>query len=135
MEKVLKLDKENKEAQKFLFRADEAMAQADIRQLIEGHVSAEQNKDLLTILSHFGSSTLASQQQTDYQLLFNNYDNIRYRISKISITYLGRWNATASFSFLQAAVYKKDGKTKSSEGTKTWQLKKQGSAWKIIGLR
>jgi len=135
MERVLKLDKDNKEARKYLFLADEIMAEADIRKLIESNRQAEETKDLSTVLSHLGSPALAGQMQTDYQVLFNGYDNIKYIISKVAITYEGRWNATASFSYLMIAVYKKDGKRKSFEGTKIWQLRKQGGAWKIIDLR
>ncbi len=135
MEKTLKLDKENKEAQAWLFKADEAMAKTEIRQVVESFRTAIESMDLLTILSLIGSPILASEQQTDYQLLFNRYNNIKYKISNISIKYLGRWNATASFSYLRTAVYKKDGMIKSAEGTRAWQLKKQGSAWKITGLK
>lgn len=135
MEKVLKLDKENKEAQKYLFMADEVLAKRDIEQLIESHRVAEENKDMATVLSLIGLPELVRQKQTDYQMLFNYYDRIKYKISITSITYLGRWNATASFSYLQTRVYKKDGKTMSSEGTRTWQLKKQGSSWKITGIK
>jgi serine/threonine protein kinase len=134
MEMVLKLDRDNKEAQTWLFRADEAVANTEIRQVLESFRVAIENKDLPTILSHIGSPTLAGEQQADYQLMFDGYHDIIYRISNISIKYLGRWNATASFSYIRRAVYNKDGIPKSEEGTRTWQLKKQGSAWKITGL-
>jgi len=135
MEKVLKLDKDNKEAQAWLFKADEATAKTEIRLVVESFRTAIESMDLPTILSLIGSPTLASEQQTDYQLMFNGYDNIKFKISNISIKYLGRWNATASFSYLRTAVYKKDGMIKSVEGTRVWQLRKQGSAWKITGLK
>jgi serine/threonine protein kinase len=135
MEQVLRLDKENKEAQKYLFQADAAITKTEISQLIEQFRTAEETKDLLMIVSSFGSPSMVSQEQADYRILFNGYDDIKSVISNISVNFSGRWSATASFSHLVTAVYKKDGKRKVVfEKTTTWQMKRLGSAWKITDI-
>ncbi|MDH4272515.1 MAG: serine/threonine protein kinase [Candidatus Aminicenantes bacterium] len=136
MEKVLKIDKDNKDAQKYIFQADSALAKPEINALIERHRVAEENKDLLTVLNHMDSPTLAESQQAEYKMFFNGYDGIKSIISKVSINFSGRSSATASFSQLLTAVYKKTGQRKIVfEGQKTWQMKKQGRDWKISAIR
>lgn len=136
MEKVLKLDKDNEEAKKYLFQADTALAKKDISQLVELYRIAEENKDLLAVLSFIDSPSLRSQLQSEYMLLFNGYDEIKSIISNLSMSFSSRWDATARFDHLLTAVYKKDGRRKIVfEGTKKWQLKKQGKSWKITGVQ
>lgn len=135
MEKVLKLNKDHEEAQKYIFLADTTLSKKDILALIERQRVAEENKDLLTVLSHVDSPALAGRIQTKYKLLFNAYDGIKSSISNISVNFSSRSEARASFSHLLTAVYKKDGKTKIfSKGVKNWQLRKQGRAWKLAGI-
>jgi len=136
MEKVLKIDKDNKDAQKYIFQADSALAKPEISALIERHRVAEENKDLLTVLNHMDSPTLAGSQQAEYKMFFNGYDGIKSIISKVSINFSSRSSATVSFSQLLTAVYKKSGRRKIVfEGQKTWQMKKQGRDWKISAIR
>jgi len=136
MEKVLNLDKDNKEAHKYLFQADAALAKPEIVGLIERHRVAEETKDLLTVLSHFGSPSLAESQQAEYRLLFNGYDDIRSIISKVSVRFSSRTSATAEYSQLLTAVYKKTGQRKILfEGQKTWQLQRHGQDWKISAVQ
>jgi len=136
MEKVLKIDKDNKEAQRYLFQADTAMAKPEIAALIERHRVAEENKDLVTVLSYFGSAALADSLQAEYRLLFNGYDDIKSNISKVSLSFSSRSNATAVYSKLLTAVYKKTGQRKVLfEGRKTWQLQRQGKDWKISAVQ
>jgi len=136
MEKVLKIDKENKEAQRYLFQADTALAKPEIAALVESHRTAEESKDLLTVLSHFGSPELAHSLQAEYKLLFNGYDDIKSVISRVSLNFSSRSSATAVYSQLLTAVYKKTGQRKILfEGQKTWQLRKQGKDWKISAIQ
>ncbi len=136
MEKVLKIDKDNKDAQKYLFQADTALAKPEIIALIERHRVAEENKDLLTVLSLFSSPVLADSLQAEYKLLFNGYDGIRSMVSKVALTFSSRSSATASFSQLLTAVYKKTGQRKIVfEGQKTWHLRRQGRDWKISAVQ
>ena len=136
MEKVLKIDKDNKEAQRYLFQADTALAKPEITALIERHRVAEENKDLLTVLSLFDSPALADSLQPEYKLLFNGYDGIKSNISRVSLSFSSRSSATAAYSQLLTAVYKKTGQRKIVfEGQKRWQLRRQGKAWKISAVQ
>jgi len=130
MEKALSIDKNNAEAQRFLFRADTALSEKDILALIERHRAAEERKDLLVVLSDLDSPILSRQWQDEHKLLFNGYDGISSSISGIAVAFSSRTEATARFSHLLTAVYKKDGKKKIVfEGTETWKLHKKDKAW------
>jgi len=136
MERVLNLDKDNAEAQKYLFQADTTLSKRDILSLIERHRAAEESKDLLTVLSDVGAPALSSQWQGDYKLLFNGYDAITSSISGISVNFISRTESTTSFLHLLTAVYKKDGKKKIFfEGSETWHLRKRENAWLVTGTR
>jgi serine/threonine protein kinase len=136
MENVLKADKDNKDAQKYLFLADTALAKPEIGALIESHRMAEENKDLLTVLSHYDSPALADSLQAEYKLLFNGYDSIKSNLSKVSLKFSSRASATASYSQLLTAVYKKTRQRKIVfEGQKTWQLRRHGKDWKISAVQ
>ncbi len=136
MEKILKLDKDHQEAQKYLFLADTALAKKDILQMTELFRVAEENEDLLAVLSHIDSPAVAGQLQSEYTLLFNWYDGIKSVMANKTVDFSSRWEAKASFSHLVSAVYRKDGQRKIVfEGTKTWQLKKKDKTWKITSIR
>jgi serine/threonine-protein kinase len=136
MEKVLKIDKDNRDAKKYILQAETALAKPEISALIERLRVAEEEKDLVTILSLFDSAALADAQQSEYRLLFNGYDGIKSIISKISITFAGRAAGTAQFSQLLTAVYKKTGQRKIVfEGQKTWPIRKHGDSWKISAVQ
>jgi hypothetical protein len=136
MEKVLKIDKDNKDAQKYVFQADTTLAKPEITLLIERQRVAEENKDLLTVLSLFDSPALADSLQAEYKLLFNGYDGIKSNVSRVSLSFSSRSSATATFSQLLTAVYKKTGQRKVVfEGQKTWQLRRHGKNWKISAVR
>jgi hypothetical protein len=97
---------------------------------------AEENKDLLTVLSQVDSSALAGRLQTYYTLFFNGYDGIKSSIDNISVNFPSRTEASVSFSHLMTAVYKKDGKRNIFfEGAKDWRLRKQGRTWKLVSIR
>jgi tetratricopeptide (TPR) repeat protein len=133
MERVLNLDKDNAEAQKYLFQADTTLSKREILSLIERHRAAEESKDLLTVLSDVGAPALSSQWQGEHKLLFNGYDAITSSISGISVNFISRTESTTSFSHLLTAVYKKDGKKKFFESSETWHLRKRGNAWLVTG--
>jgi serine/threonine protein kinase len=136
MEKVLQLDKDQKEAQRYVFLADTTLSKKDILALIERQRIAEESKDLLTVVSQVGSPELSGRMQSEYKLLFNAYDGIKSSISNISLNFSSRTEARATYSLIQTAVYKRDGKRKNIfAGTKTWQLRKQGQGWKLVGGR
>ncbi|MEW5901458.1 MAG: protein kinase, partial [Acidobacteriota bacterium] len=136
MEKALKIDKDHKEAHRYLFLADTALSKQEISALLERFRVAEENKDLLAVLSHLDAPELAASSQSEYKLLFNNYDGIKSSVSRSSVNFASRSNATTTFSQLLTAVYRKDGQRKILfEGQKTWELKRSGKKWKIVAIR
>ncbi len=136
MEKVLSLDRNQKQAQDYLMRAETSLSTKDIEQMLERHRVAEENKDLDTILNEVGSPALTSRLQTEYTMIFKGYDGIESRIANKSFSFADRRTATASFFQLMTAVYVKDGVKKIViNGPKSWDLKKAGGVWKIINIR
>jgi len=136
MNRILKIDKENKEARRYLYLADTAMAKKEILLVIEAQRKAEEAEDLLALLSDIGSESFSNQRKEDAVLLFNYYDQIKSMVSNISVQLKDRRHAEAKFSHILTAVYQKTGQRKViSEGVKTWILEKQGNSWKIVGLK
>ncbi len=136
MNRVLKIDKENKEALRYLYLADTALAKREILRVIEAQRKAEEAEDLLALLNDIGSESFSNQRKEDAVLLFNYYDQIKSVVSNISVKFKDRRHAEAKFSHILTAVYTKTGKRKVvSEGIKTWILEKQGNSWKIVGLK
>ncbi len=131
---VLNLDKDNAEAQRYLYQADTTLSKRDILSLIERHRAAEESKDLITMLSDVGVPALSSQWEGDYRGLFNSYDAITSSISDIAVSFVSRTESTAGFSHQMMAVDKKSGKKKYVfEVKETWHLRKQGNAWLVTG--
>lgn len=136
MEKVLKIDKENKEANRYAYLADTAISKREILRIVERQRKAEEEKDLLSLLDDVGTSTLSGQRKADAMLLFNYYDDIKSSVSNVSVNFRNRNQASVSFSYILTAVYKKTGqKTGVSEGVKTWLMEKQRNVWKIIDIK
>lgn len=136
MEEVLRLDPDNKEAQKYLFLADTALAKKDILNLFNLFCAAEEGKDMLTLLSHMDSPTLTNQMRDEYKLLFNAYDGIKSRRTNLAFNFLSRVEVRVSHSHILTGIYKKDGQRRVLfEGTKTWHLKKKNRTWKITDIR
>jgi predicted Ser/Thr protein kinase len=132
--KVLTVDRENGEAQKYYSLAETALSKSSITALIERHRVAEEHKDLLALLADVGNPALAGRWQDEHRLLFNGYNDIQSAISGIAITFAGRTEATANFFHLQTAVYKKNGiKRILAEGNEAWHFKKPGKAWVLTG--
>jgi serine/threonine protein kinase len=139
MEKILKLDKDHKEAKKYWNLADnviyEANSMNEIRQVIESLRKAEEEKDLPLILYYIGSSDLQRTKRSDTMDIFNYYDDITSIVDKasISIRLRDRRHADVKFSNFSTAVNKQTGQlTKVFEGQVIWTMEKQGNVWKII---
>ncbi len=136
MENVLAVDKGNPEARRYLLQARTALATPEITALIERHRVAVEGKDLLTVLSLYDSPALSDSLQSDFKLLFNGYDGIRSIISRVTVSLPTGEDATAVFSELLTAVYKKTGQRKIVfEGQKTWRLQQQEKNWKISAIQ
>jgi serine/threonine protein kinase len=136
MDRVLKIDKDNKEAQKYLFLADTALSKREIETLLESHRVAVETKDLVAAVNPIGPPELSQAAQADCRLLFNGYDGIKSAISDVAVKFDSRWNATVSFSELLTAVYRKDGQRRIVyQGKKSWELRKQEKGWQIMAIR
>jgi len=138
MDKILKLDKDHKEAKKYWNLADKAVYEAnsslEIRQVIETLRRAEEEKDLPSILYYVGSPELQYTKRSDTMDIFNYYDDITSIVDKasISIRFRTRRRAEVKFSNFSTAVNKQTGqKTKVFEGEVIWTMEKQGDVWKI----
>jgi tetratricopeptide (TPR) repeat protein len=132
MRKVLAIDKDNQEARKYLLQAETALAAPEIKRLIESHRVAVENKDLLTVLSLYDSSSPADALKSEFKPLFNGYDGIKVIISKVTVSLSGTQGGTAVFGELITAVDKKTGQRRIVfEGQKRWRLRKQPTGWKI----
>jgi serine/threonine-protein kinase len=136
MEKVLAIDKNNQEARRYLLQAQTALTTPEITGLIKRHQVAVENKDLLTVLSLYDSSSPADGFQSEFKLLFNGYDGIKSIISKVTVSLSGAQGATAGFSELLTGVSKKTGQRKIVfEGLRTWRLRKLPTGWKISAVQ
>lgn len=134
MQDVLNLDPNSGEAQRYLHLSNQKIAEAEIKTIVERQKKAEQDKDLLTLLSDFGSPSLAQQRTEEARELFNNHDDIQIFVSKVSVHFSSANRAGATFSSLVSAVPKATGRKKVIfEGEITLTLEKQGKTWKIVG--
>ena len=133
MGKILKLDKENKEAGRYLYLADTAISRKKMQQIVERQRKAEEEKNVLSLLNDIGSPALSEQRESDAGLLFSYYDEIRSVVSNVSIKFKDMRRADVTFSHMLTAVYKKTGQKKVLfEGIKTWRMEKKGNTWKIM---
>lgn len=138
MEEILRLDENNRVARDYLYKADTALSKRDILAMIERRRQAEESKDLEGVLRGLDSETLASQEKSDYSMIFTIYDGIKSRIpdNTVSVSFSDRTHAMASFHHAVQGIYKKDGKQKPIVfAQKQWTLEKRANAWKIVGIQ
>ncbi len=138
MEKILKLDKDHKEAKKYWNLADniiyEANSKNEIKRIIETLRKAEEEKDLPLIISYVGSPELQYTKRSDLREIINYYDDIMSIVDKasISIRFKDRKHADVKFFNFSTAVNKQTGqREKVFEGQVIWTMEKQGNVWKI----
>jgi len=137
MESVLQLDRNNKEAQDYLDKADTALSENEILTIIERRCSAEQNKDLDTLLSDLDSGSLTSKQRGYYTTIFEIYDGINssFKGKPPSISLSDRTHASVNFWHAIQGVSRKDGQKKPIYyGSKRWEMEKRGKIWKIVDI-
>jgi serine/threonine protein kinase len=140
MESVLQLDRNNKEAQDYLDKADKAISTKDIRAMIERHRAAEENEDTENLLMDLDSK-LVSREREYYEMIFKAYDGIQSLPSQvqqdsISISFPGGTLATVRFDYALRGISQKDGELYPIQqlGQRTWRLEKQGRNWKIVDI-
>ncbi len=133
MNQVLKWDKENTEAKKYIYLADTALSKIEITNMLEKQKTAEEEKNLETILAGIGSEKILEQRKADLALLFDHYKDIQSVYSDITIHFKNTREAEVDFSHMLIAVYEKTNQRKVLfDGTKKWTVKKMGNQWKII---
>ena len=136
MMRVLKIERGNRDAQKYYSLADAAISRKEIQQIMERQRYAEEKKDLLAFLSDIGSEEISSKKKLDVMHLFNNYDRIQSHVSSLSIAFKDPSEADVNFSHLLVAMEKSTGKRRILfEGKKTLTLKRLGEKWKIVEYR
>jgi translation initiation factor 2 alpha subunit (eIF-2alpha) len=134
MGEVLKQDTNNGEARRYINLSIQKIAEAEIKTIVERHKKAEEEKDLLTLLSDIGSPTLSQQRAAEARELFNNYDDIQAFVSKVSVRFTNNNRAVVTFPSLVSAVPKATGRKKVIfEGDVSLTMERQGSTWKIVG--
>jgi len=140
MESVLQLDRNNKEAQDYLDKADKAISTKDIRAMIERHRAAEENEDTENLLMDLDSK-LVSREREYYEMIFKAYDGIQSLPSQvqqdsISISFPGGTLATVRFDYALRGISQKDGELYPIQqlSQKTWRLEKQGRNWRIVDI-
>ncbi|MGB6867694.1 MAG: serine/threonine-protein kinase [Candidatus Aminicenantaceae bacterium] len=134
MREVLRQDANNEEARRYINLSIQKVAEAEIRIIVERHKKAEEEKDLLALLSDIGLPTLSQQRTVEARELFNNYDDIQAFVSKISVRFTNNNRAVVTFPSLVSAVPKATGRKKVIfEGDVSLTMEKQGDAWKIVG--
>ena len=134
MREVLRQDTNNGEARRYINLSIQKVAEGEIRIIVERHKKAEEEKDLLALLSDIGLPTLSQQRTAEARELFNNYDDIQAFVSKVSVRFTNNNRAVVTFPSLVSAVPKATGRKKIIfEGDVSLTMEKQGDAWKIVG--
>lgn len=134
MREVLKQDANNGEAQRYINLSIQKIAEVEIRAIVDRHKKAEEDKDLLTLISDIGSPTLSQQRTVEARELFNNYDDIQAFVSKVNVRFTNNNRAVVTFPSLVSAVPKATGRKKVIfEGDVTLTMERQGNVWKIVG--
>lgn len=134
MREVLKQDANNGDARKYINLSIQKVAEAEIRVIVDRHKKAEEDKDLLTLISDIGSPTLSRQRTAEARELFNNYDDIQAFVSKVDVRFTDNNRAVVTFPSLVSAVPKATGRKKVIfEGDVTLTMERQGNVWKIVG--
>jgi serine/threonine protein kinase len=134
MREVLRQDSNNGEAQRYINLSIQKVAEVEIRAIVERHKKAEEDKDLLTLLSDIGSPTLTQQRTAEARELFNTYDDIQAFVSKVTVRFTNNNRAVVTFPSLVSAVPKATGRKRVIfEGDVSITMEKQGNVWKIVG--
>jgi tRNA A-37 threonylcarbamoyl transferase component Bud32/tetratricopeptide (TPR) repeat protein len=134
MRDVLAKDSNNSEARRYINLSIQKVEEVEIRTIVNRHKKAEEDKDLLTLISDIGSPSLSQQRTAEARELFNNYDDIQAFVSKVDVRFTNNNRAVVTFPSLVSAVPKATGRKKVIfEGDVTLTMEKQGNVWKIVG--
>jgi len=134
--KALNLDPKNEEAKKYLYLANQKIADNRIRILFNQYVQAVKNRTLADFYRRHCTSRLYQEKKEDAEMLFSFYDDVKIAVSNFSIQIKDTSRAEINFSRMITGIYRADGKKKVlSEGMVKWEINKQGDVWRIINIQ
>jgi len=107
LDRILKDDPGNSEALRLQSSAWTALSEADIGRVLERQRQAEEEKDLVVLLSDVGSSEASAVRREEALLLFNYYDDIKSQVSNVTVQFPDRSHAQVRFLHVVTGYYKK----------------------------
>lgn len=135
LEKVLVSDPANAEAIRIRGQVETATASSAVGRVLERQRRAEEEKDLVVLLSDVAVPEEAALRKEEALLLFNYYDEIKSMISNVSYRFPVKDRARVQFLHVVTGVYKKTGEKKVLvQDVQTWTFEKRGTEWKIVGF-
>lgn len=135
LEKVLKSDPNSAEAIRVRDQAETAISTSAIGRVMERQRRAEEEKDLVVLLSAVDAPDEAALRKEEALLLFNYYDEIKSMISNVSYRFPAKDRARVQFLHVVTGLYKKTGEKKVLvQDVQTWTFEKKGKEWKIIAF-
>jgi serine/threonine protein kinase len=133
--KVLRLDPENEEANRYYDLAEQVVAPEKMRIIVNGYVQSLNNKDLVSFYENTCSSALFQRIKGDAELISNLYKSFRSVASNIRVQLKENNRAEVSFSNIITGIpISEEQRQVVFEGTYVWEMEKQGETWKIIGI-
>lgn len=135
VKKVLKLDPQNEEANRYYNLAEQVIAPQKIRDIVTGYVQSLNNKNLVSFYENTCSSELFQRIKGDTELISGLYKSFRSVASNISVQLEENNRAEVSFSNIITGI-PKSGEQRQVvfEGTYIWKMEKQDDAWRIIRI-
>ena len=135
VKKVLRLDPENEEANRYYNLAEQVVAPEKMKIIVNGYVQSLNNKDLVSFYENTCSSALFQRIKEDTELISSLYKSFRSVASNIKIQLKENSRAEVSFSNIITGIsVSEEQRQVVFEGTYIWEMEKQGETWKIIGI-
>ncbi|HUU51862.1 MAG TPA: protein kinase [Candidatus Heimdallarchaeota archaeon] len=135
VKKVLRLDPENEEANRYYNLAEQVVAPEKMRIIVNEYVQSLNNKELVSFYENTCSSALFQRIKGDSELISNLYKSFRSVASNIKIQLKENNRAEVSFSNIITGILESgEQRQVVFEGTYVWEMEKQGETWKIIGI-
>ena len=135
VKKVLRLDPENEEANRYYNLAEQVVAPEKMKIIVNGYVQSLNNKDLVSFYENTCSSALFQRIKGDTELISSLYKSFRSVASNIKIQLKENSRAEVSFSNIITGIpVSEEQRQVVFEGTYIWEMEKQDETWKIIGI-
>jgi serine/threonine protein kinase len=135
VKKVLRLDPQNEEANRYYDLAEQVVAPEKMRIIVNGYIQSLNNKNLVSFYQDTCSSTLFQRIKGDTELISGLYKSFKSVASNIKVQLKENNKAEVSFSNIITGIPESgDQRQVVFEGTYIWEMEKQGETWKIIGI-